>query len=52
MKKRLKSILVLGSLIFMLAMSACEDSGPVCPDGMVPCDVNGDTICVPERIGC
>ena len=48
----MRKVMVLIGMLVIVSFAGCEDSGPVCPDGMVPCDVNGDTICVPERIGC
>ena len=49
----LKKVFVILSLVAGSALTSCGDSsGASCPDEMVECDVNGDTICVPEDIGC
>lgn len=38
---------------FTLSLSSCDDGANSCPSGMVECEIqNGETICVPEDLGC
>ena len=51
----IKRARIIISLIFIagtLLLTRCDETKDVCPDGMIECNVNGDSICVPKSIGC